>query len=165
MHSVAVGIVVDLCIVCKISNPPPHPATPHTSTSPPLLDSNGCRYLPPGLLLHMSTAQYEYTGQAHQEAAGGSPFAMEIIDSVPGRVGSVILRSSDGATLHRDGQLSDHDASILYQMLREIGEVVPDDEGLRRVEVSFQAGFRYTVVLVDEGLDGFVYIVKRRSAE
>jgi hypothetical protein len=46
-------------------------------------------------------------------------------------------------------------------MLREIGEVVPDDEGMKRLEISFQGGVRYTVVLVDDGLDGLVYIIKR----
>mmetsp|Transcript_2329 Transcript_2329/g.6780 ORF Transcript_2329/g.6780 Transcript_2329/m.6780 type:complete len:131 (-) Transcript_2329:399-791(-) len=98
-----------------------------------------------------------------------NPAALDVIDSVPGRIGSAILRASDGALLHRPeggtSPVSDHDLSILYKMLREVGEVVPDGEGMKRLEISFQGGIRYTLVLASDGLDGVVYVIKRRANE
>mmetsp|Transcript_26593 Transcript_26593/g.58273 ORF Transcript_26593/g.58273 Transcript_26593/m.58273 type:complete len:124 (+) Transcript_26593:152-523(+) len=119
----------------------------------------------------MSAPQYQQYGDQQQESGlpqpqiAANPVALDILDSVPNRIGSAILRASDGAVFHRSegggSPVSDHDASILYHMLRELGEVVPDDEGMKRLEISFQGGVRYTVVLVDDGLDGLVYIIKR----
>ena len=122
----------------------------------------------------MSTpAQYQRYGDQQQQVAGlpqqqliaANPVALDILDSVPDRIGSAILRASDGAVFHRSeggaSPVSDQDASILYSMLREIGEVLTDDEGMKRLEISFQGGVRYTLVLVDDGLDGLVYVIKR----
>lgn len=105
-----------------------------------------------------------------QPIASDQPVAFADIDldSLPGQIGAAVLRASDGAVLRPPASpdlLSDHDLSILYRMLREVGDVVPDGEGLRRIEVSFQGGVRYTVALAGDGTgDGFVYILKRRQA-
>eukprot|EP00568_Trieres_chinensis_P003491 CAMPEP_0183302884 /NCGR_PEP_ID=MMETSP0160_2-20130417/8514_1 /TAXON_ID=2839 ORGANISM="Odontella Sinensis, Strain Grunow 1884" /NCGR_SAMPLE_ID=MMETSP0160_2 /ASSEMBLY_ACC=CAM_ASM_000250 /LENGTH=124 /DNA_ID=CAMNT_0025465709 /DNA_START=51 /DNA_END=425 /DNA_ORIENTATION=- len=109
------------------------------------------------------------------DPASASPtggFASIDLDSIPGQIGSAILRASDGAIVQPpppavEGGLSDRELSILYRMIREAGDVIPDDEGLRRIEVSFQAGGpRYTVALVgDGGGDGYVFVVKRRQTE
>ena len=54
-----------------------------------------------------------------------NPAALDVIDSVPGRIGCAIIRASDGALLHRPeggtSPVSDHDLSVLYKMLREVG--------------------------------------------
>ena len=107
--------------------------------------------------------------QQHLVPPPMNPAALDVIDSVPGRIGSVILRASDGALIHRPeggtSPVSDHDAAILYKMLREAGEVVPSDEGMQRMEISFQGGIRYTLVLAEDGLDGMVFVIKRRANE
>ena len=98
-----------------------------------------------------------------------NPAALDVIDSVPGRIGCAIIRASDGALLHRPeggtSPVSDHDLSVLYKMLREVGEVVPDGEEMKRLEISFQGGIRYTLVLASDGLDGVIYVIKRRANE
>ena len=113
--------------------------------------------------------QQEQQMQQHLVPPPMNPAALDVIDSVPGRIGSVILRASDGALIHRPeggtSPVSDHDAAILYKMLREAGEVVPSDEGMQRMEISFQGGIRYTLVLAEDGLDGMVFVIKRRANE
>lgn len=118
----------------------------------------------------VATSMTEHSTAATNPAA--EHFVVDV-DSIPGQIGTSIIRASDGAIIRpptvspgapTDG-LTEHDVAILYRMLREVGDVIPAGEGLKRIDVSFQ-GVRYSVALVGDGAgDGFVFIVKRRQTE
>lgn len=88
-------------------------------------------------------------------------------ESIPGYVGAAVLHTLDGSLAKPCmGNLTEMDASILYQMLSHTCTVLESDtlneehkyskERLRRITVSFST-VRYSAAVTK---DGHVYIIK-----
>eukprot|EP00592_Proboscia_alata_P006497 CAMPEP_0194357356 /NCGR_PEP_ID=MMETSP0174-20130528/4848_1 /TAXON_ID=216777 /ORGANISM="Proboscia alata, Strain PI-D3" /LENGTH=114 /DNA_ID=CAMNT_0039127337 /DNA_START=1 /DNA_END=345 /DNA_ORIENTATION=+ len=96
------------------------------------------------------------------------------LETIPGQIGTAILRSSDGAAFRPcTGQMTKNDSEIIYQMMLEAGTILSsknrnndgsfslkENEGLRRLIIGFQS-VRYAASIAGDGL---VYIVKSRSS-
>mmetsp|Transcript_32841 Transcript_32841/g.50227 ORF Transcript_32841/g.50227 Transcript_32841/m.50227 type:complete len:88 (+) Transcript_32841:70-333(+) len=83
------------------------------------------------------------------------------LESVPGQIGTAMLRCTDGSLVRAcTGRLTPDRANIVYRMLAETGALLKEDEGLRTLSVSFSA-VRYTASLDDD----YVYIVQTRMEQ
>lgn len=78
------------------------------------------------------------------------------LDSIQGQLGSAVL-DLDGKLLRMGGQMTEHNASTLYEMLVEVGML--GEEGFERLTVVF-AKCNYSVAL-DTSL---IYVVQTKAS-
>ena len=83
------------------------------------------------------------------------------LEATPSHVtGSAVLMAADGSFAKPcSGQMTEKNAVILYKILLESGDILQEQEKLRRITVSFQA-ISYAVTVAS---DGFVYMIQTRS--
>jgi hypothetical protein len=102
--------------------------------------------------LETELLRYEDLFLVKMEATGAPPFDLEA-SPVQGQLASAVLDLNGNLVR---GQLSPHDASLLFQMLAEVGSL--GVENFRRLTVTFSSA-RY-VVSRDEN---HVYMVQTRA--
>ena len=93
-----------------------------------------------------------------EKKQGDGPRPMIDLESSPvqGQIGSAVL-DLNGRLIQCGGQLSDHNALVLYKMLEEVGML--KDETVERLTVGF-ASARYAVARDDT----HVYVVKIKAS-